>query len=172
MTERVWALAGPRQLNADGLRLVGATTLALLEGGARLAVGCCTGADAAAVHAAVQVGYAQRLTIWCAFGECRRDAPARTPGTCRWSAPAMVACAAAAGAQVRAWAGGGAEVPLAARLARRTRAVAGAATAGALVWLPRQSHGTLLLARCALRGVAGARAGVAAGLPRRAVAAA
>ena len=54
---------------------------------------------------------------------------------------------------MRAWAGGGAEVPLAARLARRTRAVAGAATAGALVWLPRQSQGTLLLARCAVARV-------------------
>lgn len=152
-----WAIGGARRLSAEGVRLAERAALALLEDGARLAVGCCTGTDAAVLHAAAVAEVAERLLVCCAFGrvgECTGAAAALTPGTCRWSAPAAVALAEAAGAEVRAWCGGGARVPLAARLHRRTLAVAAAASAGALVLLPPRSGGTLLLARSvAARGL-------------------
>jgi hypothetical protein len=145
----IWAIGGPRLLDAAGVRLVEALTLALLEADCRLAVGCATGADAAVLQAAEQAGRAARLAVYSAFGPvpaCTGAAAALAPGTCRWSAPAAVALAERAGARVHPWAGGGREVPPAARLARRTKAVAEAATAGALVLLHPRSRGALLLA--------------------------
>jgi hypothetical protein len=148
----VWAIGGPRRLNREAIRLAEAAALALLDSGARLAVGCCTGTDAAVLMAAVQAGLADRLLVWSAFGPvpaCTGAAAALAPGTCRWSAPAAVALAAADGARVQPWAGGTAEVPLSARLHRRTLAVAGGATGGVLVLLAPRSTGALLLARTA-----------------------
>jgi hypothetical protein len=149
-----WAIGGARKLNTAGVRLAESVALALLDGGARLACGCATGADAAVLHVALQAQMASRLSVWTAFGPASTGpggAAALTPGTWRWSAPAAVALAGQAGAQVHPWAGGGAEVPLQARLARRTRAVAGAATKGAVVLLHPRSAGALLLAREAAR---------------------
>lgn len=145
-----WAVGGPRRLNTAGVRAAEAAALALLASGARLAVGCCTGADAAAITAAVQAAQAEQLHVRCAFGPVPR-CPSSAPGTCRWSAPGAVALAERYGAQVQPWAGGPAELPPAARLHRRTEAVAAAATAGALVLLHPRSTGAALLARTVAR---------------------
>ncbi|MCF7991096.1 MAG: hypothetical protein K9M02_11695 [Thiohalocapsa sp.] len=120
----------------------------VLSSGAGLVVGCAKGADAAAIEVAVSGGAAGRLHILCAFGPVASLEEAdRTPGICASSAPRAVALAAAAGARVVPWAGGPAPLPVRARLARRTAAVAAACTAGAVVLLRAQSRGSLLLAR-------------------------
>jgi hypothetical protein len=128
------------------VRITEAATLALLAAGQRLSVGCCTGADATAITAAVQARSAEQLLVWSAFGPVPRTTNQATAGTCRWSAPGAVALAEHHGARVQPWASGGPEVPLPARLARRTRAVAAAATDGAVVLLHPHERGALLLA--------------------------
>ena len=86
-----WAIGGPRQLDPAGVRITEAATLALLAAGQRLSVGCCTGADATAITAAVQARAAEQLLIWSAFGPVSRTTNQATAGTCRWSAPGAVA---------------------------------------------------------------------------------
>lgn len=146
---QTWAIGGARRLSQAEQRAAAIAARLLLAAGAELVVGCCRGADEAVLRAAVAASAAERVRVLCAFGEL--PAPPRpaaaAPGTCAHSAVCAVALAAAAGARVQPWAGGGAGVPLAARLSRRTRAVAAAATAGALVLLRRDSAGSLLLAR-------------------------
>ncbi len=94
----------------------------------------------------MRAGAGERLLVCCAFGPLPQHRASAPPGTCRWSGVAAVRRAAAAGATVRPWAGGGPEVPLAARLHRRTVAVAASATAGTAVLLHPRSRGALLLA--------------------------
>jgi len=152
----VWALGGPRRLDAGGLRLAGCAARLLLEAGASLVCGCATGADAAVIATATATA-PERLHVLCAFGPVPDPprSPDGAPGSGRWSAPRLVRLAACAGASVQPWAGGAANLPLAVRLAERTCAVAAAATAGALVLLARDARGSLLLARrVAERGLA------------------
>jgi hypothetical protein len=106
----------------------------LLAARARLAVGCCTGADAAFIACAAGRGFASRLWIFSAFGpvQTRADAVAAA-GTCRSSAVSAVAAAKHAGAAIIPWAGGGPDLPLVARLRARTTHVAYAATAGGVI---------------------------------------
>lgn len=140
----VWAFGGSRILSADASAVSGRAALALLASGADLVMGCCKGADACALSAAVDAGLAGRVSVLSAFGVL--DGAAHPPGACAWSAVGEVRRAVAAGASIRPWAGGGALVPLRARLAARTRAVARAGTAGALVVLAPGSRGAVLLA--------------------------
>jgi hypothetical protein len=85
-----------------------------------------------------------RLAVFAAFGP-------GGAGACSLSAVGPVALAAAAGASVRWWAGGGQAVPLPARLAARTRAVVAAATSGLLLFpASPSSRGSWLAARLAV----------------------
>lgn len=101
---------------------------------ASLAVGCCRGADAAAIDCAVGGGLASRLLVLSAFGPVR---PLRggvaAAGTGSASAVVAVQSASAAGAAIVPWAGGGPDLPLVARLHNRTGRVARAATSGGII---------------------------------------
>ncbi|TCT21190.1 hypothetical protein EDC35_10443 [Thiobaca trueperi] len=142
----VWAFGGSRVLGSESSQLATAAASALLARGHRLAVGCCTGADACALSAAVALGLACRVEVFAAFGAS--IPPGRWPlGACPASAVSEVRRAVSEGAQLRAWAGGGVSVPLSTRLAARTRAVARACNAGAVVVLAPHSKGSLILAR-------------------------
>lgn len=146
----LWAFGGSRSLGPEASALASAAAAALLQGGAGLVVGCCKGADASALSAAVGAGLANRVSVLGAFGPL---GPAgRWPaGACPASAVASVRAAVRAGAAYRPWAGGSPSVPLSARLSGRTRAVAAAASAGALVVLAPGSRGALILARAVAR---------------------
>ena len=139
-TGGVVAVAGSRVLPARGAVLVAEAMQLLAGSGCSFVVGCCRGADAAAVSA-VPVASARVL---CAFGPAGEGAgPA--------SAIVPVLAFAASGGAVAWWAGGGASVPLFARLARRTRAVVSSASSG-LVLFPSSpvSRGSWLAADLAV----------------------
>lgn len=148
----VWAVGGSRALSLGGQAVARYVAGELLWAGARLAVGCCTGADAAFIEGAAGRGFARRLWIFSAFGPIQARAGAvAAAGTCRHSAVNAVADATQAGAAIIPWAGGGPDLPLVARLRARTTHVAYAATAGGVIvcegtW----GVGSLLLARALL----------------------
>ncbi len=122
-TGGVVAVAGSRVLPAGGSGLVAEAVQLLAGSGCSLVVGCCRGADAAAV-AAVPVA---SVRVLCAFGPVGEGAgPASAVGS--------VLAFAASGGAVAWWAGGGASAPLFARLARRTRAVVSLASTGLLLF--------------------------------------
>ena len=134
----MWAVAGSRSLPAGGAGVIAQAVAALPSG--PVAVGCCVGADAA-VMAALPASW---LAVFAAFGPSGQ-------GACSLSAVGPVGLAVAAGAAVTWWAGGGSAVPLPARLAARTRAVVGAASAGLLLFpASPTSRGSWLAARLAV----------------------
>lgn len=134
------ALAGPRRLPSSSARQVRRATAALRRAGCRLVVGCAVGADAAVLEAAGAGAVDVRvLAAWGPEG-----------GACASSAERAVRAHAAAGGEVRWWTGGGPEVLLQARLARRTEAVVASADA-LVVWLRSGSRGSLRAAECAAR---------------------
>lgn len=120
----------------------------MLASGAGVAVGCCTGADAALLRRAVAMGCADQLRVFTVFSPVQvYRAGCAAAGTCSSSALAAVQAASAAGAAVVAWAGGGPDLPIVPRLRNRTGMVARAATLGGVIvsdgaWGP----GSLLLA--------------------------
>ncbi len=92
----------------------------------RVYVGCALGVDALVIDAMLRAGRASDLEVFVAFGPLR-TAPYR--GSRHYSAPGEsqpisnlsgVAVAQMAGATVHWWAGGGADVPLRGRLAKRS----------------------------------------------------
>lgn len=121
----VVGFAGSRSLSAAVAGpLVSALVGSALAAGRAVAAGCALGADSLALSAAVAfgagrsvraAGFQSRLFVFCAFG------PAGL-GVGRSSSLAGVSAAAAAGARVAWWAGGGPAVPPAARLAGRSLA--------------------------------------------------
>jgi hypothetical protein len=136
----VVALAGSRRLPPGGAALAARVARGLLGSGRSLVLGCCVGADVAAL-AACPVGVPVR--VLAAFG------PGGS-GAGRHSAVAQVRAFAAAGGAVSWWAGGGPAVPLAWRLAARTRAVARAGSGGAVVLFGSPgSRGSALACRAA-----------------------
>jgi len=138
------AVAGSRSLSADQAGQVSEAASSLLESGHRVAVGCCVGADEAVIRAALANAGASSLNVMCAFG------PGGV-GACPVSAVSAAETARAAGARVSWWAGGGASVPLRARLARRTHAVAASAPGGLFVCFGSpESAGSLLACRAAI----------------------
>jgi hypothetical protein len=96
----VVGVCGGRHLSAKWLGLAARVGKGATVGGFDLATGCCTGADALIISASVIGHWADRLTILAAFGPD------------------------GAGANVRWWMGGGPKMPPAARLIRRTHALA------------------------------------------------
>lgn len=121
-------------------------------------VGCCSGADAAVLSAALPwsvsapPGFAA-VRVFAAFG------PGGV-GSWRCSAvPLVLSAASAPRCLVRWWAGGGASVPLVARLRARSRALASALPVGSSAFVAFFGPGSS-------RGTAGScRAAVARGVP-------
>jgi hypothetical protein len=140
----VVAVAGSRVLPASGAALVVRVASDLAAGGASLAVGCCSGADAALLSAVPGSVPPSLVRCFAAFGPCGEDAGP-------FSAVAAVQAFAATGGSVSWWAGGPASVPLRSRLAGRTRAVVGAADAGLVAFFASpSSRGSLFACRFAL----------------------
>ena len=151
----VVAMAGTRHLDFAGAVLVSGVVANLIGTGASLVVGCAVGADAA-VLSALSRDVRGRVTAFAAFGPVSPSWAApqgryTAPGACSVSAVSTVAAHLLSGGPVVWWAGGGPQVPVKARLSRRTRLVADSATAGAvLIFGPGRSIGTLHAGRCAV----------------------
>jgi hypothetical protein len=140
----VVAVAGSRALPASGAALVVRVASDLAAGGASLAVGCCSGADAALLAAVPGSVPPSLVHCFAAFGPGGE-------GCGQFSAIAAVQAFAAAGGSMSWWAGGPASIPLRSRLAGRTRAVVGAADAGLVAFFGSpSSRGSLFACRCAL----------------------
>jgi predicted Rossmann fold nucleotide-binding protein DprA/Smf involved in DNA uptake len=146
------ALGGSRRLSPLGVRIAGNVAVVLAGSGAGLAIGCSAGADASALSALSSAGLASSAQVFCAFGFANAAPALSSPvGALATSAPLQVLSAASHGAAVAQWAGGSQRLPGPARLSRRTRAVAAAATAGACIVVQGQpGPGSLLLARSVL----------------------
>lgn len=119
-------LAGSRDL-APGAANIATVVSALVADGSHLVTGCATGADAQVIRAALARGApgAMALSVLAAHGPVSPSVPASrysAPGSWSGSAVAAVAAAQRAGASVSWWAGGGPDVGLRARLARRSLA--------------------------------------------------
>lgn len=135
----VVAVAGSRSLSVSGSAVVARVARELVASGCSLSVGCCVGVDVAALSAVPVTA----LRVFAAFGP-------GGAGACQWSAVAPVSAVAAQGGSVVWWAGGGCSVPLAARLAARTRAVVSAASSGVVAFFASPaSRGSALACRFA-----------------------
>ena len=119
----VVAFGGSRGLPVSAEPFVRRVVGAVLGAGRSVAVGCAAGADAAVVEAVVRAGACRRLSVFSVFG--RSGA-----GSCGVSAVGAVLRAAAAGARVFWWAGGGRSVGLVPRLVARSAACVRSAAAG------------------------------------------
>ncbi|MBE0435237.1 MAG: hypothetical protein IBX56_05465 [Methylomicrobium sp.] len=140
----VVAVAGSRALPASGSALVVRVVSDLAASGASFVVGCCSGADAALLSAVPGSLPPSLVRCLAAFG------PGGV-GSGPASAVDRVAKFAGSGGSVQWWAGGPASVPLRVRLAARTRAVVGSASAGLVVFFGSpSSRGSLLACRCAV----------------------
>ena len=139
-------LAGSRDL-APGAANIAAVVSALVADGAHLVTGCATGADAQVIRAALAQGApgAMALSVFAAHGPVAPSSPGSrysAPGSWSGSAVAAVAAAQRAGAAVSWWAGGGPDVALRARLARRSLAAvrlvaASSCGSGLIAWPSR-----------------------------------
>jgi len=118
------AWGGSRIMSAPDQLRVAEVADALRTAGHPLAVGCATGADSAPLLTGAG---AADIQVFAAFGP-------QGLGRGTWSNPALVNIHAAYGGQVHWWAGGGACMPIHVRLSDRTKAVARACTAGAILW--------------------------------------
>jgi hypothetical protein len=136
-------LAGSRDLVA-GTAEIAPVVSDLVACGSRLVTGCATGADALVIRAALALGSrsTMALSILAAHGPVSPSWPAArysAPGSWSGSAVADVAAAMLAGVSVSWWAGGGPDVDLRARLARRSLAAvrlvaAGGPGSGIVAW--------------------------------------
>lgn len=139
----VVAVAGSRRLPPGAAGLVARAAVALCGSGFGLSVGCCRGADALALSAVAGL-WSGRVACLAAFAPCGA-------GASPFSAVAAVRRAASLGVAVSWLAGGSLSLPLAARLARRTRAVVAQASAGCVLFLASPaSRGSRLAAGCAV----------------------
>lgn len=132
------ALGGSRSLAGDGCVALTHAVQQLQLAGHPLAVGCSTGADAVSLCMAPGNGPVAVFAVCdpAGLGSWRHTAVSRVHGAARL------------GASVQWLAGGPLSLALPVRLAARTRAVAAAASAGALVAVGSpDSAGSFLLAR-------------------------
>ncbi|MFB1487773.1 MULTISPECIES: hypothetical protein [unclassified Thiocapsa] len=139
-------LAGSRG-RVPGASNIAAVVSDLLADGSHLVTGCATGVDALVIRAALAQGApgAMALSILAAHGPVSPSASASrysAPGSWSGSAVAAVAAAQRAGASVSWWAGGGPDVDLRARLARRSLAAvrlvaSGSCGSGLVAWPSR-----------------------------------
>lgn len=140
----VVAVSGSRSLSAGQAAQVREVVRGLAASGCRFVVGCATGADETALACMPP----SVCHVFAAFGP-------GGAGACRWSAVESVSHICEAGGSVSWWAGGGPSVPLHARLAARTAAVAAAGSTGLVAFFASpSSRGTALACRLAsARGV-------------------
>ena len=111
----VVVFAGSRFLPSSVRSLVSRVVLAVLSAGFSVWVGCASGGDAFVLSSFLALGAAgSRLSVFAVGGSSGA-------GFWRCSAFSLVRRAAAAGARVVWWAGGGRSVPLRSRLWRRSR---------------------------------------------------
>lgn len=139
-------LAGSRDL-APGAANIAAVVSDLVADGAHLVTGCATGADSLVIRAALALGAqgAEALTVLAAHGPISPSllgSRHSAPGAWSGSAVADVAAAQRAGAAVSWWSGGGPDVALRARLARRSLAAvrlvaASSRSSGLVAWPSR-----------------------------------
>jgi hypothetical protein len=113
----VAGFCGGRTLTAKSLGWAAGVGRGAMAAGLAPAVGCCVGGDALIMSAALIGGWTDQLTILAAFGP-------DGAGAVSTSAVNLVQLSAAAGATVHWWMGGGPKIPAAARLIRRTAALA------------------------------------------------
>lgn len=116
------ALGGSRSLNH--CPLVGAVVQSAISAGASLSVGCCVGADALVIQAALGIS-PRALRLFAQFSQSGQ-------GALSISAVGPVQAAVSAGAPVQWLAGGALSVPVQARLIQRSQAVVQSAQALAL----------------------------------------
>jgi hypothetical protein len=116
-------LSGSRDL-APGAANIASVVSVLVDDGADLVTGCAMGADAQVIRAALAQGApgAMALSVLAAHGPVAPSSRYSAPGAWSGSAVADVAAAQRLGAAVTWWAGGGPDVALRARLARRSLA--------------------------------------------------
>ena len=107
-------LLGSRRLPAGGAAVIGRLVAGALGASWSLSVGCASGADRAAVRAALRAGAADRLRVYAVGGPDGRGYAGRA------SAFAGVLSASLAGASVRWWSAGPVSRPLRSRLVGRS----------------------------------------------------
>jgi len=138
-------VCGSRSVSAGARQLISQVVSGLLAEGRVLVVGCATGADEAALSAALSAGCVSQVRVFAAFG------PGGS-GACRWSAVSTVSRFVEAGGQVTWWAGGKANAPLSVRLPRRTCVAVEAASCLVAFFSSPGSRGSRLACRSAVRG--------------------
>ncbi|NCC94801.1 MAG: hypothetical protein EOM10_16300 [Opitutae bacterium] len=154
MNGPVVMLAGPRDL-PPGVADIAPVVSALVAAGVRLVTGCAKGADALVIRSALGLGSVgvSALEVLAAHGPVSSSLTvARYSAPGAWSGSALedVAAAVSAGVSVTWWAGGGPDLVLRARLARRSRAgiqrvAAGGPGSGLVAWpmvLPPRPFGS------------------------------
>lgn len=117
ITMPVAGMCGSRHLSAKWLGLAARVGKGAVAAGLEIATGCCTGADALIMSAAVIGHWAEKLTVLAAFGP-------DGAGAAGVSAVSLTQAAQVAGADVKWWMGGGPKIPTYARLVRRSAALA------------------------------------------------
>lgn len=117
ISEPVVGICGGRTLSVKWLGLAARVGRDATAAGYEIATGCCVGADALIMSASLIGHWSDKLTILAAFGP-------DGSGAVDASAVSLVQSAQVAGANVRWWMGGGPKIPVAARLIKRTRALA------------------------------------------------
>ena len=134
-------LGGSRSLASPAL--VAPVVRAILASGQQIHVGCARGADQAVIQSALSGGHSSLFVFSC-FG------PA---GAGAWSGSAVssVQAAARAGASVSWLAGGGLQLPLVARLMRRSRAALHGCSASVFFLASPGSPGSLAVAGHAVK---------------------
>ena len=121
------AFSGSRYAVVGLSAAVSSAVAAVAAAGGSVSVGCCVGADAAVIRAALAAGLVSRLSVFAAFGPGALGAGSVSD----WSA---VYVALDAGAAVHWWARGPSSVPFRARLVVRSLAcVQSVAPSGGLV---------------------------------------
>ena len=113
----VAGICGSRKLSGKWVGLAARVGKGATAAGLDIATGCCIGADALIMSASILGHWADRLTVLAAFGP-------NGAGAVDASAVSLAQAAQVAGAAVKFWMGGGPKLPAAARLIRRTSALA------------------------------------------------
>ena len=140
-------LGGSRSLASPAL--VAPVVRAILASGQSIHVGCARGADQAVIQSALSIpGGHSFLVVFAAFG---RGGAQSAPGAWSGSAVSSVQAAARAGASVSWLAGGGLQLPLVARLMRRSRAALHGCSASVFFLASPGSPGSLAVAGHAVK---------------------
>jgi predicted Rossmann fold nucleotide-binding protein DprA/Smf involved in DNA uptake len=139
----ITAIAGSRSTTHAQASLVHRVTSAIIKSGSVISVGCAKGVDQAALRCCLAANHP--VNIQAAFF-------ANGSGSCSASNVSGVSQAHQAGHPVTYWPQSSAQVPLVARLARRTQAVVATASAALVAFqFSTQSRGTALAVKAAIK---------------------